>query len=73
MVRFSDLVKDETSKPVETNVREISRETIMACPHIIMVACHYRPDGSCRCNDPKHRQMKAWGYKWDRQAKAWAE
>jgi hypothetical protein len=70
MVRFSDLVKDETTgELVETQ----TRETIMACPHTIMVASHYREDGTCRCNDPKHREMKAWGYVWDRNVKAWVE
>jgi hypothetical protein len=74
MVRFSDLVKDETTgQAVEINVREISQSAIMACPHVIMVALHYRPDGTCRCNDAKHREMKAWGYVWNRNMKAWVD
>lgn len=71
MVRFSDLIQGEDGKGVEINVREISREDIMRCPHVIMVAMHYREDGTCRCNDPKHREMKEWGYTWDRQVKVW--
>jgi hypothetical protein len=33
--------------------------------HKIMVPEHYRPDESCRCDDPDHRAMASWGYRWD--------
>jgi len=60
-VRFSTLHPDGTV----TGQRSIARTDIMACPHVIMVAEHYRPDGSCRCNDPDHADMAEWGYRWD--------
>lgn len=63
-MRFSKLVLDANGQPVETNIREISQSAILACPHAILVADHYRPDGSCRCNDPEHAEMRAWGYEW---------
>jgi hypothetical protein len=54
----------------ESEVMWIKQQN-MACLHAILVPEHYRVDGTCRCNDPKHREMKAWGYVWDRKAKAW--
>lgn len=38
---------------------------IMACPYFILEPSHYRPDGSCRCDDPAHTEMSAWGYTWN--------
>lgn len=32
---------------------------------------HYREDGSCRCDDPNHKEMIAWGYVWDIQTARW--
>ena len=63
MTRFSKMEMRD-GKMVETNVREIKQSDMMKCPHFIMVAKHYRDDGSCRCNDKAHTEMKAWGYKW---------
>lgn len=47
-----------------TNVREIPQGAMLACPHCIMVADHYRADNTCRCNDASHTEMKEWGYEW---------
>ena len=47
---------------------EVRQEDMMRCPHFIMVFEHYRPDGSCRCNDPDHAEMAEWGYTWDAEA-----
>jgi hypothetical protein len=59
-MRFSKLHPDGT----ETDVREIDRSTIMACPHLIMVPEHYWPDSSCKCDDPDEqaRMIAEWGY-----------
>lgn len=46
------------------NMRVIKQSDIGKCPHFIMVADHYRPNGSCRCNDHTHKAMAKWGYKW---------
>ncbi len=48
-----------------TNVRLIKQSDIGKCPFLIMVPEHYREDGTCKCNDPEHREMmkKRWGYK----------
>lgn len=63
MVRFSkiELVDGQV---VESDVREISQVNIAACPHVIMVADHYREDGTCKCNDPEEQKMMIdeWGY-----------
>ena len=47
-----------------TNIRLIKQSDMQRCPHCIMVALHYREDGSCRCNDKSHVEMKEWGYRW---------
>lgn len=63
MTRFSklDLVD---GKLVESHVRVIKQSDMLKCPHVLMVAEHYRDDGSCRCNDPDHKEMAEWGYSW---------
>lgn len=48
-----------------TDVRVIRQADIVACPHVIMVAEHYREDGTCRCDDPSHVEMKGWDYNWN--------
>lgn len=64
MTRFSKLSVDEHGNVTETEVREVSQSDIAKCPHVIFVPDHYRPDGSCRCNDPTHADMAEWGYEW---------
>lgn len=34
------------------------------CPHYIMAPEHYRPDGTCKCDDPDDPHMAEWGYTW---------
>ena len=63
MTRFSTLEMRD-GKIVESNVREIKQSDMMKCPHFIMTAEHYRTDGSCRCNERTHTEMRKWGYKW---------
>jgi hypothetical protein len=41
------------------------------CPRLIIAPEHYRPDGTCRCNDPDDPHMAEWGYIWDRETKQW--
>lgn len=43
------------------------------CPHFIMVPEHYRVagDGSCRCDDPEHKEMLEWGYLWASEFNRW--
>jgi len=63
-IRFSDgmIVNGQI---VETNIRMIKQSDILKCPFVIMVASHYREDGTCKCNDPDEQQhmIKEWGYK----------
>jgi hypothetical protein len=66
-IRFSEM--DKNGK--ERNVRVIKRSTIMKCPHVILVADHYRADGTCRCNDPHAPMMKEWGYTWNGEKGVW--
>lgn len=51
-----------------TNEREIDPSR---CSHFIMVPEHYRPDGSCRCDDAGHTEMLQWGYLWAREFNRW--
>jgi len=43
---------------------EIKQVDIKRCPHLILVFEHYREDGSCRCDDITHTEMREWGYTW---------
>jgi len=54
-----------------SNVRLIKQSDIAACPHCIIVASHYRADGSCKCNDPDEKIMKEWGYRWSKAKGIW--
>lgn len=65
-IRFSDL----TPEGEEVNVRTLRQSTVMKCPHYILVPEHYRVDGTCRCDDPEHKVMRSWGYRWD--GRRWA-
>lgn len=60
MTRFLKLHPDGTV----TDGRHIKPSDMMKCPHFIMVADHYRDDGTCKCNDPNETVMREWGYKW---------
>lgn len=42
----------------------MKQDTLKSCPHVIFHPEHYRPDGSCKCNDPteQERMIKEWGY-----------
>lgn len=49
-----------------TDVRHIKQSDMLKCPHAVMVPEHYRDDGTCKCDDPEHRQevmIKKWGYR----------
>jgi hypothetical protein len=48
-----------------SNVRMIKQSDITKCPHIIMMQEHFRDDGTCRCDDISHTEMKEWGYEWN--------
>ena len=65
MTRFSRLLPDGT----EVNVREIDERDILKCPHYILMAEHFRMDGSCKCKGDDadavaHREVMRdeWGY-----------
>ena len=49
----------------EVEERYIEQNHIVACRHHIMVASHYKLDGTCKCdNFVERRMMKSeWGYK----------
>lgn len=61
--------RNKVDNRVEVHV--IKNSDIRACPHFIMVPEHYRPDGSCRCNEPQHTVMRDWGYTWDAKKGRW--
>jgi hypothetical protein len=52
------------------DVRTIKQSDLLACPFVILVPSHYRADGSCRCDDRFHAEMKEWGYRWN--GKRWS-
>lgn len=61
MVLFSKLNEDGSI----SDEREIKQSDIGKCPFVIFMPEHYRQDGSCRCDDPEHKEMVDWGYKWN--------
>jgi len=63
-VRFSTINPDGCGGITESDVAYVRQADIGACPHLIMVAAHYRPDGSCKCDDPEEQAMmiRKWGY-----------
>jgi len=67
MIEFGNLDPDGKY----THVRNLDRDTILACPHFIMLPEHYRSDGSCRCNDSEHTEMEDWGYEWNEDTERW--
>ena len=62
-IRFArlEMVDDQL---VETDVRSIKKSDIRKCPNYILVAEHYRENGSCKCDDPaeRARMIAEWGY-----------
>lgn len=67
MTQFGRLNPDGTV----THIKTIKQSSMMKCPFFIMVPEHYRDDESCRCDDPTHREMSEWGYRWDPEAEKW--
>lgn len=67
VIPFGTLHPDGTM----TNPRIVRHSDVGKCPFLILVPEHYRDDGSCRCDDPDHREMAEWGYSWDETARRW--
>lgn len=49
----------------------ITKAVILSCPYVIIHPSHYRPDGTCRCDDPDHPEMIEWEYTWDENLRRW--
>lgn len=54
-----------------TQVRTLSSEAVKGCRFFILDPEHYRDNGTCRCDDPDHEIMDAWGYVWDNTMERW--
>lgn len=52
--------------------QRMAERNVRRCRWLIMVASHYRDDGTCRCDDPEHTEMQEWGYTWDSELKRWS-
>lgn len=39
------------------DIRFMKQSDMLKCPFAIMMPEHYRPDGTCKCNDPIHRNI----------------
>lgn len=59
-IQFGTLHPDGTI----TNARTLRQSAIAACPFVIFEPSHYRPDDSCKCDDPveQRRMLREWGY-----------
>ena len=60
-ITFGTLVPDGSL----ANVRLLRKSDVERCPFYILLADHYRDDGSCKCNDAVYRKtvMRRWGYR----------
>jgi hypothetical protein len=47
------------------------RVRLSTCPLGILAPQHFREDGTCRCDDPKHVEMKRWGWVWNERQGRW--
>lgn len=58
-ITFGELTPDGL-----TNVRVMRQSNLMSCPFTILVPEHYRPDGTCLCDDPEERarMIREWEY-----------
>lgn len=54
-----------------TDVRLIRQSDMLKCPYAIMMPAHYRDDGTCRCDDQSHTEMREWGYRWSVRQGRW--
>ena len=66
MTEFGRLTEDGF-----TPLGSVLQADMLRCPHFIMALEHYRPDGSCRCDDVSHAEMGEWGYSWDAKRGRW--
>ena len=66
-IKFGTLHPDGTV----TDEREITKEDVRRCPFFILVPEHYREDGTCRCDDPTHVEMRDWEYVWSEERQRW--
>jgi hypothetical protein len=50
--------------PSGAYVRTMKQRDLLKCPFAIFDPTHYREDGTCKCNDPMHRELmkREWGY-----------
>ena len=67
MTEFGVLESDGSYR----HLRSIPQEKLFECPHLILVAEHYREDNSCRCDDPTHTIMAEWEYTWHVETNRW--
>lgn len=60
MTEFGTLHEDGTYEKQGT----IDQAAFLRCPHVIIAFEHYRPDGSCKCDDltEQARMIAEWGY-----------
>ena len=60
MTEFGTLHEDGTYKSPGT----VDQAAMLRCPHVIIAFEHYRPDGSCKCDDPAEqaRLIREAGY-----------
>jgi hypothetical protein len=67
-IKIGTLLTNGTIRPMAT----INFGNLTNCPNTIFDHTHYRPDGSCKCNDKSNTIMKKWGYKWNAKAGQWS-
>jgi len=54
----------DLSNDMRIQTYQVKQSTIRSCPHYIFDVSHYRPNGTCKCDDPEHQEfmIAEWGY-----------
>jgi hypothetical protein len=60
MTRFARIEADHSV----VELGSVSQAAMLRCPRVIIDFDHYRPDGTCKCDDPaeQERMIREWGY-----------
>ena len=63
-MRDAERLETALDRPAVTDIRYLKRSDMRKCSFAIMVAEHYRADGSCKCDDAEQRKLmiSEWGY-----------
>lgn len=72
VARIVAAINQEDKTMTQKRTIELVRQAdLLACPHCILVASHYRENGTCKCDDAGESIMAEWGYHWNEEKGRW--